>query len=250
MQAFIRICEYAKDRSRRFACAGDEWPVHRRIGRDGGFVTLICIAYFIYLFIYLFIYFWVLAPCDTSRIWGGPLQFAPPPCTHTHTDTHARTHSSKDETLWNGWMRALSFHRASFALPRWECLGGSYCKSFVFVYLFIPFCKDFNKASKEVKICCLLRGDITCGASESARDGREASARLSETSQGVFLSRLGGLRCGGQVSREKLFSSLFSIAGAADGGCQDNGSNSQTKTSFMCECVWVCAYFLRGVEIH
>ncbi len=204
----------------------------------------------LYLLIYLFIHL-LLSARSLWYISHLRRAFAICPSSlHTHTDTHARTHSSKDETLWNGWMRALSFHRASFALPHWECSGGSYCKSFVFVYLFIPFCKDFSKASKEVKICCLLRGDITCGASESARDGREASARLSETSQGVFLSRLGGLRCGGRVSREKLFSSLFSIAGAADGGCQDNGSNSQTKTSFMCECVWVCAYFLRGVEIH
>ena len=60
------------------------------------------------------------------------------------------------------------------------------------------------------------------------------------------------MRGGGRVSREKLFSSLFSVAGAADGGCQDNGSNSQTKISFVCVrvCVCVYAYFLRGVEVR
>lgn len=38
---------------------------------------------------------------------------------------------------------------------------------------------------------------------------------------------------GGRESSEKLFSSLFYVAGAADGARQDSNSDSQTKTSFV-----------------
>ena len=49
-------------------------------------------------------------------------------------------------------MRALSFHKAFFALDKkekkkgdGECLDGSYCKSFMFVYHFIRLSEDLKK---------------------------------------------------------------------------------------------------------
>lgn len=62
MQAFIRICEYAKDRSWRFACVGDEWPACLRMGRDGTPSPSSAYPYLIYLFIYLFLHLLWSAP--------------------------------------------------------------------------------------------------------------------------------------------------------------------------------------------
>lgn len=59
-----------------------------------------------------------------------------------------------------------------------------------------------------------------------------------------------GLRDGGRVSAANLFSSLFYVVGVADGGCQDNGGDSQTKTSFVYAYACMYAYFLRGVEVR
>lgn len=73
MQAFIRIYEYAKDWSWRFACVGDEWPERRRMGEmEHRHPHLHTHTLFTYLFIYSYIYFDVLPFRHASRIYSWP----------------------------------------------------------------------------------------------------------------------------------------------------------------------------------
>lgn len=119
MQAFITVCEYAKDRVRCFACAGDEWPARCGAGRDGALSPSSAYhALFTYLFICSFIWS-TYAPRCVSHLRRT---FAICPLlTLTHSHTPVRP----------GFIRRLGEALFTFGEEK-DCLHGSFSLCTIF----------------------------------------------------------------------------------------------------------------------